>query len=84
MLATTDILYGHISDENLSLIPTTDASGQTVTPFRQFDKKPYVEVGYGIENIFRIVRIDAIHRVTYRNLPDTNDFGVKISFQFKL
>ncbi|NQY68534.1 MAG: hypothetical protein HRT72_12545, partial [Flavobacteriales bacterium] len=30
-------------------------------------KKPYVEAGVGLENIFKIVRIDAIWRLSYRD-----------------
>jgi hypothetical protein len=45
---------------------------------------PYVELGYGIENIFKFIRVDAIHRVTYRNRPGVSTFGVKVSTQFKL
>ncbi|NQY10087.1 MAG: carboxypeptidase-like regulatory domain-containing protein [Flavobacteriales bacterium] len=30
-------------------------------------KKPYMEAGVGIENIFKIIRIDAIWRLTYRD-----------------
>jgi hypothetical protein len=43
-----------------------------------------MEVGYGIENIFKVMRIDAFHRLTYLNKPGVRSFGVKISFQFIL
>ncbi|WP_161806964.1 hypothetical protein [Hymenobacter sp. AT01-02] len=45
---------------------------------------PYAEVGYGIENILRVARVDFLHRLTYRNSPGARTFGVKVSFQFKL
>lgn len=47
---------------------------------------PYVEVFYGIENIFKILRIDAIHRITYRdrviNGSPVRNFFVKGSLYF--
>jgi hypothetical protein len=38
---------------------------------------PYVEMGAGIENIFKLFRIDFIWRLTYRNQPYTGNFGVR-------
>jgi hypothetical protein len=37
-----------------------------------------------VENIFKFVRVDFLHRLTYRNLPDATNFGVKLSAQFRL
>ena len=46
------------------------------------DKIPYMETGVGIENIFRVVRVDAIWRLTYRDRPGIVNFGLKASLQF--
>lgn len=40
----------------------------------------YAEVGVGIENIFSILRVDAIWRLTQRNDPNVMRFGVRFSF----
>jgi hypothetical protein len=52
---------------------------------------PYVEVGYGVENIFKFIRVDFIHRLTYRNASSTSpdepaprNFGIKVGAQFRL
>lgn len=48
---------------------------------------PYIELGYGIENILKFFRVDFIHRVTYTDKaqnPDVRTFGVLFSFQFNL
>ncbi len=45
------------------------------------DKGPYVEVSAGIENIFKIFRVDALWRLTYRDPKAINNFGVKFGFQ---
>lgn len=44
--------------------------------------KPYVEAGAGIENIFRVLRIDALYRLSYLNKPNVTKFGVRASLQF--
>ncbi|KAA9332903.1 carboxypeptidase-like regulatory domain-containing protein [Adhaeribacter soli] len=85
LVATGNLLYGHISNENLALLPETGPAGQELGGFNQFVKgTPYAEVGYGFENIFRFIRLQAFHRLTYRNNPDANNFGVKLSAQFRL
>ena len=42
-------------------------------------KKPYAEVGVGIENIFKILRLDYVWRLTYRDMSNINRSGVRIS-----
>jgi hypothetical protein len=65
-------------------VPETNAAGEPVATFGYLDERPFVEVGYGIENIFRVGRIDFFHRLTYLDNPDVSRFHVKISFQIIL
>ncbi|MDE6624289.1 MAG: DUF5686 and carboxypeptidase regulatory-like domain-containing protein [Alistipes sp.] len=47
---------------------------------------PYVEVGFGVENIFRLLRVDCIWRVTHReSVPgqEVQHFAVNMSLRFK-
>jgi len=44
--------------------------------------KPYYEAGVGIENIFKLFRVDVIWRLSHLENPQTNKFGVFVSFQF--
>ncbi|MBS4056204.1 MAG: carboxypeptidase-like regulatory domain-containing protein [Bacteroidales bacterium] len=44
--------------------------------------KPYIEAGLGIENIFKIVRIDGVWRLSHRDHPSINKFALFISLQF--
>ncbi|WP_232064569.1 DUF5686 and carboxypeptidase-like regulatory domain-containing protein [Rhodocytophaga rosea] len=84
-VATANVLYGSLRNENRTLYPTTDPDGNPVDDnFSSLGNIPYVEVGYGIENIFKFIRIDAIHRLTYKDRPGIRTFGVKVSTQFKL
>lgn len=85
LLATANVLYGGLRQENLDLYPKTDGTGAPVAaPFGALGDVPYVEVGYGIENIFRFLRIDAVHRLTYLDKPGVRRFGIRLSAQFKL
>jgi hypothetical protein len=45
--------------------------------------KPYAELSYGIENIFKFIRVDLVHRLTYLDHPDARRFAVKISGVFR-
>jgi hypothetical protein len=44
--------------------------------------KPYIEIGVGIENIFTIVRIDAVWRLSYLDHPGAKALGIRASLQF--
>lgn len=80
---TTNVLMGSMSDQNRNLLAPTTSSGASTVSISSLDPlRPYVEVGYGIDNIFRAARVDFIHRVTYRDQPDISKFGIKISFRF--
>lgn len=78
------VLWGSLSPENRNLIATNDAIGQPLAPVYSLRHDPYVEVGYGIENIFKLVRVEGIHRLTYRQNPNVTPFSVKVSFQLGL
>ena len=76
-------LYGSVSENNLNLTPSEDGFGNPIEGFRALGNTPYVELGYGIENILRFIRIDFLYRITYLD-ANTSSFGVKVSTQFRL
>ncbi|MFZ4704548.1 MAG: DUF5686 family protein [Bacteroidales bacterium] len=58
-------------------------SKYTVLPPGSYSlSKPYFEAGAGIENIFKIIRVDAIWRLSYLNHERASKFGVFVSLQF--
>ena len=76
-VATGNVLYGKLSDRSRRANGhTPDLPGPISIP--------YVEVGYGVENVFKFLRVDFIHRLTYRNTPGTSNFGIKVGAQFRL
>ena len=53
------------------------------------DGKPYIELGYGVENIFKIIRIDFMYRMNHMNHPDQygylpGRFAPRLTLQFRL
>jgi len=44
-------------------------------------KVPYIEAGVGLENIFKIIRIDAIWRLSNLSNPDIQKFSVRAKLQ---
>ena len=95
LLGDVNILYGTLNQSNRDIIANNTIFGEPITA--QFGslsgRKPYVEVGYGIENIFRVLRIEAMHRLTYYDnttvvnadyIKKANRFGIRIALQFEL
>jgi hypothetical protein len=70
-------IYGNLSDKNnpefsegLFAFP----AGSTT-----MGHTPYVEVGVGVENILKVLRVDYVWRLTYRDLPNIDKSGLRIS-----
>ena len=97
-VATANIAYGSFNHSRNGvydkesnpegIIAPNDLSGIPVIGFKTLDPgKPYIEVSYGIENIFRVFRLDAIHRLTYLSSEEPfgkpRKFGIKISAAFR-
>lgn len=76
-------MIGSISQANQNFLPLYTPDGKEVTRFYSLNNIPYSEVGYGVENIFRLLRVDFIHRLTYLQNQNVRPFGIKLSIQFK-
>jgi len=84
-VANANILYGSVSDKNIGNAPKVDPEGNPLATFGRLDPtKPYLELGYGVENIFKFFRVDFFHRMTYLDNPGVKPFAVKISGQIIL
>ena len=76
-------LYGHLSehnrptaDNNLLLFPD-DAAITTM------HGKPYMEISAGIDNIFRLFRVDYVWRLSYLDVPYSIDrHGLRVAMHF--
>jgi hypothetical protein len=72
-VAGCNLLYGHLSDKNKSVMVFPEGlSGLN---------QPYYEANLGIENIFKLFRIDALWRFSYLDHKDVSPFGFRASMQ---
>lgn len=46
------------------------------------DGTPYMEAGFGISNIFKIIRIDAVRRLNYLDHPNVSKWRIQGQFLF--
>ncbi|MCS7005129.1 MAG: DUF5686 and carboxypeptidase regulatory-like domain-containing protein [Cytophagales bacterium] len=86
--AGTRMIYGTVSTANLYLIPYIDRWGNRLPEEEHFKSftpnSPYAEVFYSIENIFKLLRIDFTHRVTYLHPELRRNFGIRLGIFFRL
>ncbi len=73
-----NILWGSVTADNYNLVPAG------YTEFQPFTSDPYAEVGYGIENIFKIIRIQMFHRLTYLDRENVSEWRILFGAQFSL
>ena len=75
--------WGSLSDKNNPAIDTsgniffypTNRSKATGTVMTE----PFVEIGAGVENIFKLMSINWFKRMTYKNSPDVDQWGLRIA-----
>ena len=73
-VAQVKAVWGELQPSNLNL-----QANQSL--FYSLNKKPYVEAGVGVENIFKILRVDFLWRLSYLENPNISKFGIRGSFQ---
>lgn len=79
-------MYGRLSDKNR---PDPLNTGNLYKfpyendEYHYLAGKPYVEVAVGIENIFRVLRVDYVRRITYTDLPGIDKNGIRIQFHIQ-
>jgi hypothetical protein len=84
LLGTANIIMGGMRQANRDLISTLSPEGlETLRAGRFTNGKPYVELGYGIENIFKFFRVDFVHRLTYLDNENARRFGVLFTAQLQ-
>ena len=79
-IVTSKAIYGTLNQANRDIIPTRYQVAD-ISEFKSFSYKvPYWELGVGLENIFKCIRVDFIWRMTYRAPEDPRNFGIKASY----
>lgn len=84
---TGKILVGGVRDENnpamnSGIIKFPSDAHTGVTNTYTLGGTPYAEVSAGITNIFKLIRIDAVRRLTYLNHPDVAKWGIRSRVKF--
>jgi len=90
-VASLRAAYGTVRKENNGIIGAEDAEAVMLFPEKMGKlNRPYVEMGVGVTNIFRILRVDAFWRMTHRyevkegvKVPHDNRFVVTLGLEFK-
>ena len=91
-------IWGSLSDKNNPNLNLTSANQESHNealpmsdalflfpddaPCQPLGDKPYLEAGIGLDNIFTILRIDYVWRLTYRDHAGTDRHGVRIQLHF--
>jgi hypothetical protein len=73
-VVSCNILYGKLSKKNRTIMAFPEGLSAL--------NEPYYEAGAGIENIFKLFRVDAIWRFSYLDHPNTSAFGIRATMQF--
>jgi len=79
------ILYGGLRNENdpakhpeLVQFPYTHGQMETFS----LDHRPYLEAGFAVANIFKLIRVDFIKRFTYLEHPEIPTWGIRFRTKF--
>lgn len=86
-VASAKFLFGSVRDENNPATSNNvfnfmkDKDGNTAT--YALSKGPYIEVSVGLANIFKLVRLDLVRRLTYLDHPDISTWGLRTRVRFE-
>ncbi|KAB2868856.1 MAG: carboxypeptidase-like regulatory domain-containing protein [Bacteroidales bacterium] len=72
-VVTGKFLIGSINSENKNNLVFPDGLGDV--------SKPYMEFSAGVENIFKVFRVDALWRTTHLDNPNIEPFGIRVGLQ---
>ncbi len=86
-VASFKILFGGVRDENdpaktqdLFKFPTDGVIGKQTT--FALNSKPYIEMSVGIANLFKLLRVDLVKRLTYLENPGISTWGIRTKVRF--
>ena len=80
-------LWGSLSDKNNPTLPQNAGSSVLMEfpegSFVMDSHKPYVELLFGVHNVFRFFHIEYVRRLTYLDLPTAHKHGIRAKFSMK-
>ncbi|MCW3112682.1 MAG: carboxypeptidase-like regulatory protein [Segetibacter sp.] len=85
-VASAKILYGGVRTENnpdfnsSTIKFPVDKAGLPTTYI--LNETPYIEVSAGVSNIFKLLRVDFVKRLTYLDHPGVTEWGIRTRVKF--
>jgi len=78
-------LWGELTDKNNPTLPENAGSNKLMYfpkgCYIMDSKRPYVEVIFGIHNIFKIIHVEYVRRLSYLDLPTSEKWGIRYIFR---
>ena len=85
LLVEGRVLVGSLSQANIDIIvPEPGNIGPQDVQLKSLNNDPYVEVGWGVENVLKVLQVKFFYRLTHLDDPNVRRFGVKFGFRFAL
>lgn len=75
-------LWGKLSDKNNPELNKNLFKFPMLSNTREMASEPYMEIGVGLDNLFKILRVDYVWRLTYRDTPGCDKTGLRIALHF--
>lgn len=75
-------LWGSLTDKNNPALDPTMVQFPTIADCYIMGKRPYMEIGVGLDNILTFLRVDYVWRINYRDNPGVNRGGVRVKMHF--
>ncbi len=77
-------LYGHLSDKNDPALHPELFRFPSTSEVTKMTRTPYMEVSAGIDNVFKVLRLDYVWRLTYLDVPYKIDRrGLRVSLHVR-
>lgn len=75
-------LWGHLSHRNNPCYDKSLFVFPENVHITLMSNVPYMEISAGIDNIFRIIRVDSVWRLSYKHSFDAPDWGIRFALHF--
>ncbi|MDO4931041.1 MAG: DUF5686 family protein [Prevotellaceae bacterium] len=80
-----NILYGGLSDKNNPALPQNFGNNRLMSfpdgCYVMDPKNPYMEFRVGVQNIFKLLSVEYVRRLTYLKLPTATKHSVRFGFK---
>lgn len=79
------MLWGQLSDKNNPFLKENFGNEKLMYfpegCYIMDNHKPYVELVFGIHNIFKLIHVEYVRRLNYLDLPTSQKWGIRYIFR---